>query len=555
MKKNSGVAVAKGNAVKTLSSRIEWCDIFKGIMITWVVYSHSTHEFNRFSDQFGYQFVIAGLFFISGYTAKVKNEPIFATIAKKFYKLMFPYYTIHIVMLFVFWILQRAGVLSLISTTQYTVSYWEALKKLFEGNNYIYCDWLGAMWFVPVLFLAECIFTILTRVCKKDWIFCVVSLLLFLGSDDLAARLALSDTYYYSIDLAGMAHGFLMLGYMMKKHMKREVTVRQLWVRTAIIGIVWWSCVRLGFQYTFDWPSRDVNGAVDFLLPLFGIAMMMDISRLMVRNRPLKRLFMYLGQNSMGIMCFHLMGFKVAYLILILLGLMEKSEAYRLIPGAEMAIGWPVIFPMGMLVGIFAWKGLMRFRISRLLLGGENPSELYAKWMGTKAAAGIRKFVQGRRHWKVKLLALCVCIVCVFTGVRLYRCSGTLEIKFPYQPNLVTFSGGWLPQSEAEDYRWFEKQAELQTILVDQNRLKITGYLLDSADGATYIAVKMNGEELYREAAAGGQMIDIELDIEKYRRAFRKNTLEIETDGVRVPDVDDVDQRSFSAFINTILFY
>ena len=541
--------------VVSKSGRIEWCDIFKGIMITWVVYSHSTHEFNRFSDQFGYQFVIAGLFFISGYTAKIKNEPILTTIAKKFYKLMAPYLTIHIVGLGIFWLLQQIGVLSAVSTTQYTVSYWEALKKFFEGNNYIYCDWLGAMWFVPVLFLAECIFTLLTRIFKKDWLLCLISLVIFLGSDRLAAQLALSDTYYYSIDLAGMAHGFLMLGYMMKKYTEREAPLWQVGVKAAVIAVLWIVVVRLGFRYTFDWPSRDVNGAVDFIIPLFGIAVSMNVSRLMVRSRPLKRLFMYLGQNSMGIMSFHFIGFKAAYLILILLGVMEASEAYRLIPGPEMAIGWPVIFPMGMGGSILMWKGLNRFRMARILLGGENPEAILKDLKRTKLVQNLREFPEKHRHWKAMVLAGILGVFFVFAGLRVYRCVGDMEITFPCKKGGVVFTGGWLAQSEAEDYRWMEGNAELGTTLIDQSRMEIAGYIPESVQGVSCMVIRMNGNELYREAAGSGQMIAVDLDISDHVKAFRRNTIEIEIDGTRTPKETDADQRSFSAFINSIRFY
>ena len=45
------------------------------------------------------------------------------------------------------------------------------------------------------------------------------------------------------------------------------------------------------------------------------------------------------------------------------------------------------------------------------------------------------------------------------------------------------------------------------------------------------------------------------LGLKEYRKAFRRNTVEIEIDGVRIPGEEDVDQRRFSAFIRSVEIY
>ena len=533
------------------AGRIEWCDIYKGISISLVVLTHATFEFNRYLNQYIYQFVIAGLFFISGYTAGIRKRPFGEEAVRKFYKLMVPYYVLHFAGLWIFRVFEKAGILNAISTTRYTVSYGEALGKLLEGNNFIYCDWLGAMWFVPVLFGAEIIFTLLARVCRRDGLLCLASLLVFMGAEWVTARTAVTGIYFYSFDLAGIAQAFLVMGYMCHKVQEREERVWQLLLGAVLIGTAWWASIQLGFRYTFDWPTRNVNGPVDLLLPVYGILLTMTVSRLFAGNAPLKRLFVYLGQNSMGIMCFHFVGFKAAYLILILLGLMDAGEAYRLIPGPMMAKGWLLIFVMGIGVSLVLWRGLNRISFVRLLLGGENAGLVFKKlkvWIGRIRARLTKRFLTGAAMAAAAVLLLAA-------GLNLFRHSGRIAVSFPYEGNMVSFQGGWLPQGEGEDYRWMEGSARLKTILIGQNALEINGYIPDTVENISCIIIRINGNEAYREPAGPGQLIELRLGLKEYRKAFRRNTVEIEIDGVRIPGEEDVDQRRFSAFIRSVEIY
>ena len=52
------------------NTRIEWCDIFKGIVIVLMVVGHCTGRFNSYI----YQFHMAAFFFISGYVRKSSSQ-------------------------------------------------------------------------------------------------------------------------------------------------------------------------------------------------------------------------------------------------------------------------------------------------------------------------------------------------------------------------------------------------------------------------------------------------------------------------------------------------
>lgn len=87
-----------------------------------------------------YQFYMMAFFFISGFVMKAEGK-FFENLVKKFYQLMLPYYTINYAGVTLFFILNKIGVLSYISTTEYNVSFGHAIVLLLEVKQ-VYCDWL-----------------------------------------------------------------------------------------------------------------------------------------------------------------------------------------------------------------------------------------------------------------------------------------------------------------------------------------------------------------------------------------------------------------------------
>lgn len=534
--------------------RIEWCDVYRGILILLVVLVHTTYEFNHYLNQFVYQFFMFGFFFLSGYMEKGRNYPLGKEIMKKFYRRMVPYYTIHFAFIWIFWLMQQWGVLGYVSTIQYSAGYLGALKGLLRGNGETCCDWLGAMWFVQVLFLAEIIFMILIRVFRNDILLCMTSALLFLVSDWTVARWVETGAYYYNVDLAGMAQASLVAGYMLRKsaigNKGKKGRWWQLLLKTAFIGITWWGSVQAGFTYTFDWPRKDVNGAVDLVLPVFGIIFTLYLAKLLSENPALRKLLTYLGNNSIGIMCFHFMGFKVGYLILIWAGRMDAGDAWRLIPGPHMSDGWPVVFLMGMAVSILLWTGLNRIPAVRFALGGGNAEAFCGGVLG--AVHWVLQKVS--RHWKsLAVVAISLLLVCYGTG--LYANNGRMEVSFPDSAGKVTFGEGWFPQSDMEDYRWMGKQAVMRVLLTNQETVEFNGYVPEKVDNISYVSVKVNGKAVCRESVESGQLFGLRLDISDVSRKYWFNTFEIETDGIWIPGEEEEDQRRLSLYIGSIAIY
>ena len=92
-------------------------------------------------------------------------------------------------------------------------------------------------------------------------------------------------------------------------------------------------------------------------------------------------------------------------------------------------------------------------------------------------------------------------------------------------------------------------------MLKRQKSLEIHGYIPESVENITYMAVSLNGAEIYHEPVCCGSAIDIQLDIGKYVFPAQVNLLEIFTDGIKIAGEDDADKRDYSAMVNLILIY
>ena len=550
----------KKTAYKSETGRIDWCDIFKGILITLVVIGHATGKFNSYI----YQFHMAAFFYISGYTATVQGRPVFQESIKLTYKLIIPYISINLAGLWIFWIFNKMNILHSISTTQYPAGFQDALSAFFVHGT-VYCDWLGAMWFLPVLFGAGILFRVVVRVSKNVPVLLSTSILLFLAAEKYSRSGAYVNQW---VLLAGIAQAFLTMGYCCRKmelKFSQNTVSADRWrilIKTALAGIIWYGLRMLGLRHTVDWPSRQFNGLIDLILPVCGILMTVNVSRFFCRMKHVKNLFTYLGKNSMGIMCFHFMGFKPAYLILVLSGRMQTADLYRLVPGGGIEKYWAVLTVMGIGFSLSLWKLLHKYSVTRFLTGGENASDVCRAVLNVKLAKHIKQLYDRSVNSTGRIIKkyfryICCFIICTAVGIitiHLNKMFGNnrIEISFPYTGNAAVFSDGWLSQSMDENYRWFLSTAEIEMDLSRQSRLEIRGFIPESVENISYILLRINGTEVYRENMGNNEMVDISVDISEWIKHYRKNQIEIETDGIRNPTETDEDQRSFSGFVDFV---
>ena len=561
--------MVKKQHMNSENRRIDWCDIFKGILITLVAIGHATGKFNFCI----YQFHIAAFFYISGYTTTVQGRSVFQEFIKLTYKLIIPYISINVAGLWMFWIFDKINILHFISTTQYPASFQDALSAFFVHGT-VYCDWLGAMWFLPVLFGAGILFRVMVRVSKNVPVLLSASILLFI----LTVKFNQSGAHISQwLLLSGIAQVFLIMGYCWRKteqkFFRNSLFTGSRWipVKIVLIGIVWYSVRMLGLNHTVDWPSRRFNGLIDLILPVCGIIMTVNVSKLFSHIKHVKSLFTYLGKNSMGIMCFHFMGFKTAYFTLILLRRMQLVDLYRLVPGGtEIEKYWLILTVMGICFSVCLWKLLHKHPVTKYMIGGANASNVCEIALNTTILFNIRKIyiiVLGiadesinqylfflKKKYNKFVLGIFIYVIIMLSSIPLIKLysNSKIEVVFPYYKNEVVFFDGWLPQNNEEEYRWFLNTAKFETILSRHTKLEIKGYIPENVNNISYIRLKINGKEIYYKDVTNEKTININIDISEQVKYFEKNIIELETDGSRIPSKPEDDQRSFSAFIESI---
>ena len=539
---------------KEQMERVVWCDIYKGVATVLVVIGHATGSFN----QYIYQFHMAAFFFISGYTGNVYNCGFFQKVVQKFYKLMFPYLSIGLAGIWLFWIFDRIGILNWISGTYYPESFQSALTAFFKLE--FTCDWLGAMWFLPVLFFAEMIFYIIANSCRKNfWIVLLSVSLYFYG-----LRLSASGATHYSIDLACIAQVFYMYGYLIKKVPDKRINGWYMFFSSFLLLAAWMFAIKSGFTYTVDWPVRKWNGAVDLVLPVLGILLTINIAKWIERNQYGKKVFLYLGRNSMGIMCFHFIGFKVFYLVCILLRVMTVDEICSLTPPEYVSKRYWVFFVLtALIVSCTFWNLLINNPVIRLMLGCERVEKVSNRLFQIKIVKGVEtvcqqvfamlkavllEYITFFQYLKYTAI-FCTVLAFIVWG---FSSFGKIEATFPYRGALVKFEEGWLAQNDAEPYRWIQKKATFQVFLTRQDELTLTGYIPENIEQVSYVSIKVNGKEVAYKAAVSGQNVEIQADLSKAVHTYRKNIFDIQTDGMRVPKETEADQRSFSMLVQKI---
>lgn len=144
--------------------RVKWIDIYKGLGIILMVIGHSTGIFNEYI----YQFHMAAFFVISGYTTNLDRDSFGHYFYKKVYSLYIPLLSIT-----VFGVVAMAGLYMLNLYSYFYdpavypyIGLIETIKRfLISYDNYVW--WLGAAWFILVLFQVEILQKIIYRLAES----------------------------------------------------------------------------------------------------------------------------------------------------------------------------------------------------------------------------------------------------------------------------------------------------------------------------------------------------------------------------------------------------
>lgn len=275
-----------------IKKRIDWIDIAKGIGIVLMIVGH-TFLNESLVRKLVFSFHMPLFFILAGYTFRVKpTREVLRTSAKR---LLVPY-------ALTYWAIQ------IIQFVQYPEvglgdAAYSLLGFLFASGTGLY-DWgippAGVIWFLVALFCARITLNIFSGQFEKrgvpEWaqlVFWIVFALVGIGID---TKLPLS------YDVAMVACMFMYVGYLAKKH--DVVRLLQRWWMFPVALVIWAICVHFSYlelaARTYDLVPFSLIGAIAGSFMAYQIAYLID-----QRIAPLKKPLIWLGVNSMLLLCIH----------------------------------------------------------------------------------------------------------------------------------------------------------------------------------------------------------------------------------------------------------
>lgn len=314
------------------SNRIEWVDIFKGLLIILVVIGHSS---NVKLIPLIYAFHMAAFFFIHGYTSNYEKDNFITYFIKKFKSLFVSFFTFNIAVYLFQMVLNFLGVYHYFYSTAFDYS------SILDFFRYFWTfDLAGATWFLIVLFFASILSRLLYDCLKLKnsetlairW-HLVISTLLFLIFYMLFYSQKIAAAYF--IDLIPLSLFFISIGYYLKN--ARVDDYENSLTLIKILCIVFYLVIVIFLHEETEWSKR-IFPNVLFLVfeSLGGIFLFEYLSKFIVRFKDKVRLIynslIYIGNNTLAILKYHFLGFRLVFLVGVLVGVLNINSLQYLTP-------------------------------------------------------------------------------------------------------------------------------------------------------------------------------------------------------------------------------
>ncbi len=313
------------------SSRIDWVDIYKGILIFLMVLGHSC---NIFLLPWIYGFHMAGFFFISGYTTNYDKYDFVTYIKKKTKSLLVPFIGINVFSFIIQLLLNLTGLYNVYYNNQFSFTSLINFFKYFSTF-----DLAGASWFLFVLYIASILSKLLYDIIKgynvKDniSIHLIICFIIFIIFYCLFYRTGEKISYF--LDLIPISTFFLSLGTFA---FNKNMLIKNKYNNIIKILLCCFYITNISFyNQPTDWAGRIFPPLYILLFnSLGGILLLIGISKIIVflKNK-IKLIYIflnYLGKNTLEILKYHFLSFRVIFTILYVFKYLDISKLKCLVP-------------------------------------------------------------------------------------------------------------------------------------------------------------------------------------------------------------------------------
>ena len=384
------------NKLKETAVRLEWMDVLRGLLILSVVIGHATGAFN----QYIYQFHMGAFFIVSGYTANPERRSVPRTIYHRFCTTYLPLLSAVVLFAFVSLVLSKTGLYSLLFAESSVYIGFKGILREFLLSGSIWAWWLGAAWFVLVLFGAALINRVVLKLCDDRYSvpYFLLSAAIFL----YGYHQSKAGGMRFAADLMFIAQFYIALGTFAKKFLGAKIGKEKLVFQLlglVVTGALLFAATKLSLS--MDMSARRLNfPLVDVLLSVNGLSFCYFAAALIGRGKILKKVLRFLGKNTLPIVFFHFAGFKIGYGILYLFKIVSGSYFQNFVPTTEIGNAWwwmLTLVSVGASVAV--WLLMMKNPVARVLFGQEKA--LYDRlWTwGEKTLGSIRQRMDSPPAW------------------------------------------------------------------------------------------------------------------------------------------------------------
>ena len=243
--------------------------------------------------------------------------------------------------------------------------------QLVRGN--IYIEWLGAAWFIIVLFQIFLLRETVSIVYKNPKIYISLIISFIIGCVGiLLSEFQKSNT---GIELTLITQFLFMCGRgAAEKKIFAWFEKRKIRIVTLACNVILFICfMRCGYIMdiaTEQWP----NPILAVLMILNGVVFLYIICKTIVKYTKIFRgVLVYIGKNTLGILLFHFACFKMAYLLLYMLDLISKEDIALLCPAFEIGNRyWWLITSVSIGGSLFIWEMIKYFKVGRIMIGQDK---------------------------------------------------------------------------------------------------------------------------------------------------------------------------------------
>ena len=329
--------------------RIQWVDVYKGLAILSVVLGHSGSPISASI----YSFHMAAFFFISGYTTRLERYSFSELLTRRVRTLLLPFLAFNALFIALWTISGALGGSKVFSVARVTPATFSAQIKsiVFFLNTPIEIG--GATWFLIALFLAAILCKALhdfSQSCRwPSWsVLALLTPIFWYFLDQARGRVI----WPYDIDIACIGAFFYYSGYLAREHRVLEDHIRTFYAAPlSFLGLAAFNSL---YWVQVNFPGREFSSFWNLVLASScGTYALYWLATTLTRFQLLRRLLSRIGQESLAILAFHFLGFKLAFFALFLAGESPFSQMTSIVPERSLNGFWmlfttvAVVFSLG----------------------------------------------------------------------------------------------------------------------------------------------------------------------------------------------------------------